>query len=352
MQDTGLAAQAKTLRWNGGTTRYFSHFSGEAPEGYVNRESPEHMAMKLAVYQRLLDRGVPAELEAGMDDWRADILVGHSAFSAGLAIEIQISNQSAQTTYARTEQRQLSGVPTLWLFGQSGTSGKLGEDLLLKNPVFTVKTALEAAQTADAVCSNQAFYDGPSLYRKTPARAVASMVNCGCGSRWLYPFGLVLLPNRIHGDKSPVYVSCCRTGQVDKSLSFLGRLRAIEKRFDQYMPAFKVTAHKYRLDLGVSSELTDRYIRNGYSSSRVWERSYACPRCGITPEPLTHGLPRGVDVCKCPVPITAEVDAGEVMKDSDKRWRVAPVPGYIETVTSTAAWEANFIRPLRDRLTL
>lgn len=350
MPDTNLPAQAKTRRWDGGITRYFSHFSGEAPEGYINRESPEHMAMKLAVYQRLLELGIPAELEAGMDDWRADILVGPSAFSECLAVEIQITKQSAQTTYERTAQRHRSGIPTLWMFGSSGSSGSLGEDLLMHNPVFTVQTAPEAARVAEAVFRNKAFYDRPELYKKTPARIVALMVNCQCGSRWLYPFGMVLLMNRICGDKKPVYVSCGLTAKVDKSHNLLRQIQEVEKRFNRYMPLFQAVASKYSLGLGVPSELSRRYLRFKYHNSRAWGRGYSCPECGNDPEPLKRGFPSGSDACKCPGAITAEVDAGTEMKDADKLWRVAAVPGQTEEVMSEAEWKHTFIQPLRDRL--
>lgn len=49
MPDTGLPAQAKTRRWSGGITRFFSHFPGEAPAGYAGEESPLHAAMKLTI---------------------------------------------------------------------------------------------------------------------------------------------------------------------------------------------------------------------------------------------------------------------------------------------------------------
>lgn len=110
MPDTKLPAVAKTVRWRGGITRFFAHFPGEAPEGYAAYESAEHAARKLAVYARLLDLGFTVELEAGMDDWRADVLVGPSAFGSALAIEIQLTRQSAQATYERTAQRSASGV--------------------------------------------------------------------------------------------------------------------------------------------------------------------------------------------------------------------------------------------------
>ncbi|WP_311775989.1 competence protein CoiA family protein [Pseudomonas baetica] len=149
MPDTKLPAQAKTLRWDGGITRYFSHFPGESPEGYTSTESPEHIAMKVAIYKALVDLGIRAELEDGVDDWRADILVGDSAFAPRLAIEVQISPQSAQRTYERTEQRNHSGVPTLWIFGSIGLTGRLSEDLARRNPIFVAETPQDAADIGE-----------------------------------------------------------------------------------------------------------------------------------------------------------------------------------------------------------
>lgn len=197
MPDTRCPAQAKTLRWSGGITRYFSHFPGEAPPGYASMESPEHMAMKLAIYQRLLQLGVPVELEAGQDNWRADFLVGVSAFSTALAIEVQLTQQSARRTYDRTAQRRRAGVPTLWLFGAGRLTGHLSLDLLESTPVFVVRNAAEAARIASAVCGGRAFFDDLSIFKKTPAKPLALRIDCACGQRWLYPFGAILLPNRV-----------------------------------------------------------------------------------------------------------------------------------------------------------
>lgn len=68
MPVTRRPTQAKTPLWNGRITRYFSHFPGEAPPGYTNMYSSEHTAMNLAIYQRLLQLGVPVELEAVQED--------------------------------------------------------------------------------------------------------------------------------------------------------------------------------------------------------------------------------------------------------------------------------------------
>ena len=351
MPDTLRPARAKTLRWDGGITRYFSHFPGETPEGYSSQESPEHMAMKLAIYERLLELGIPAELEAGMDDWRADILVGQSAFSSQLAIEVQLTKQSAQLTYDRTELRRRSGVPTLWLFGRNGSSGHLGKDILVGNPVFLAESPENAASIATAVCRGKAYYDDLSSFKRTPARPIAFLVNCHCGTRWLYPYGLVLLPNRVNGEIQPQYVSCGRSTLGGKSIPLTRIHGAVEAYFDRYMPALAVAAEKYALRLGrpSASGLTFYYSRSGTKSQRVWQRFYECPECTYPAEPLTNGLPTGIDLVKCPVPVITEVDARPVLK-CEPRWRTAPVLGYVEKVMTDAQWKATFIHPLREKL--
>jgi hypothetical protein len=346
MPDTQLPAQAKSLRWDGGITRYFSHFPGEAPSGYAGRESPKHMAMKLAVFKHLLQLGIPAELEDGIDDWRADIMVGPSAFSSKLAIEIQITKQSAQSTYDRTAQRQRSGVPTLWLFGAGSMSGSLAKDLLSMNPVFVAETPEMAARIAGAVCSGQAFYDDLASYKKTPARPIAVMVDCCCGTRWLYPFGMILLVNRINRELQPIFTSCIRSAHRWKSLHPSRWVEAAEDHFNRYMPALTASAEMYGLEIGTPSAVQDRHGVFGYSYQRIWERSYKCPKCSSTPAPLVKGIPRGVRLLRCPVPITDEVDATQMI-NYKSRWRFEPLRGACEPVMATEEWRMTFIEPLR-----
>ncbi|MEA3172385.1 MAG: hypothetical protein QOI97_5333 [Pseudomonas sp.] len=351
MPDTKLPAQAKTLRRDGGITRYFSHFPGESPEGYSSTESPDHIAMKVAIYKKLVALGIQAELEDGVDDWRADILVGDSAFAPRLAIEVQISPQSAQRTYERTEQRNRSGVPTLWIFGSIGLTGVINEDLARTNPVFVAKTPLDAADIASAVCRGQAFYDDLSHYQQTPARPVALLINCACGDRWLYPFGCVLLLNRISGETAPMFISCFRTSRVGKGLLPTARMRAVERYFDLGMSAVKVSAEKYGVGFGRPSEVWHRYGRFGNSKSgiRVWERSYSCPTCTSTPEPLTRGLPKNVALSMCPVPVATTVDARSVLSVTPS-WRMSRKDGWVESVMCERRWKDEFIYPLRSAI--
>lgn len=351
MPDTKLPAQAKTLRWDGGITRYFSHFPGESPEGYNSTESPEHMAMKLAIYKKLAYLGIRAELEDGLDDWRADILVCDSTFAPRLAIEVQLSAQSAQRIYERTEQRNRSGVPTLWIFGNAGLTGVISEDLARTNPVFVANTPQEAAEIASAVCRGQAFYDEILQYQQTPARPVALLVNCACGYRWLYPFGSVLLLNRISGGTSPMFISCFRTSKVGKGLLPTARMRAVERYFDLGMSSVKASAEKYGVGFGLPSEVWHRYGRFGNSKSniRVWERSYSCPSCASTPVPLTLGLPKGVALSMCPVPIATTVDARSVLSVTP-RWRMSRTEGWVESVMCERRWKDQFIDPLRSAI--
>lgn len=347
MPDTRCPAQAKTLRWNGGITRYFSHFPGEAPPGYASTESPEHMAMKLAIYQRLLQLGVPVELEAGQGDWRADLLVGVSAFSTALAIEVQLTQQSAQRTYDRTAQRRQAGVPTLWLFGAGQRSGHLSPDLLENTPVFTVRNAAEAARIASAVCSGRAFFDDLSIFKKTPARPLALRIDCACGQRWLYPFGAILLPNRVSAEASPVYASCCLTGRTFTSTTTMGAEVSAEVYFDRYLVVLKAAAMTYGLRLGIPTRVERVYVR--YRRGGVWKRTFSCPRCSAIPEPISRGLPTGVDIMRCPVPATVTVDATPVLKLMPS-WRIEPHRGRIEPTMPPALWKATFIAPLKARL--
>lgn len=346
MPDTNLPAQAKTLRWDGGITRYFSHFPGEAPDGYAGGESPEHMAMKLAIYKRLLLLGIPAELEAGADDWRADILVGQQEFSSSLAIEVQITQQSAQRTYERTEQRERSGASTLWVFGPNGMSGSLGHDLLLKTPAFVADTPEKAADIAESVCSGKATYDGLINYQKTPARPVAFMVNCNCGSRWLYPMGAVLLPNRINGDIPPTFISCVRTISVGRSLLPSRRLKAVEDYFNLCAPVIDEAAERYKLDIGRATNVRHRDAWFAGSRHRIYERTYECPNCLASPPP-SGNFPRGLDVLRCPAPIFGEVDARSALEIKPS-WRAGSARGCIEEVMTDSQWMSGFIQPMRS----
>jgi len=347
MPDTRCPAQAKTLRWNGGITRYFSHFPGEAPPGYASTESPEHMAMKLAIYQRLLQLGVPVELEAGQDDWRADLLVGVSAFSTALAIEVQLTQQSAQRTYDRTAQRRRAGVPTLWLFGAGRLPGHLSPDLLKSTPVFVVRNAAEAARIASAVCSGRAFFDDLSIFKKTPARPLALRIDCACGQRWLYPFGAILLPNRVSEEASPFFASCCITGRKFTTSTSMEAEVSAEAYFDRYMAIFKAAAVTYGIRLGIPTRVERVYGR--YRGGSVWKRTFSCPGCSAIPAPISQGLPAGVDIMRCPVPATATVDATPAVK-LQPSWRTDPHRGRMEETMPQALWKATFIAPLKARL--
>jgi len=348
MADTNLPAMAKTVRWRGGITRFFSHFPGEAPEGYASKESPAHAAQKLAVYSRLLELGVTAELEAGRDDWRADILVGASSFGAELAIEIQLTRQSAQLTYERTRQRSTSGVPTLWIFGKGSSTGHLGADLLKDNPVFEAEGAAHAADIAQSVCLGSAFYDDLSQFEQTPARPIGVKVACKCGQIWLRPIGVVLLPNRVRGDLSPSYVSCSVT-----SAKKGGRTISSEEAEDylsRYIKVFWSAEKAYGIDLGVRIYAT----KERSSSGPVYRRYYSCTKCRLRAYILGGASGLGVpipgnELGRCPLPVMAHVDARPVLKLSAAWFISRPAPVQ-ESVMSNAEWKVRFIDQAKARL--
>ncbi|WP_341305481.1 hypothetical protein [Pseudomonas sp. TMP25] len=342
MPDTKLPAIAKTVRWNGGVTRFFSHFPGEAPEGYASKESPAHTARKLAIYSRLIELGIPAELEAGRDDWRADVLVGESAFSPELAIEVQLTKQSAQLTYERTNQRYTSGVPTLWIFGHGSSTGHLGMDLLHNNPVFEAVSETQAADIAQAVCTGQAFFNDRTELAYTPARPIALKVNCKCGKPWLLPVGVVLLPNRIRGDLSPIYVSVSRTSSKrnGRAVSPSGAYNY----FHRYLFVVAEAAKKYGLPVGFDHYPERAYVKSG----AIHIQRYSCPNIRCRRIMGAYGN-KGADLTWCPVPITAHVDARPVV-GVESAWLVAWPAPYNESVFTTAKWREHFILPMRAGL--
>ncbi|BAW26770.1 competence protein CoiA family protein [Pseudomonas aeruginosa] len=340
MPDTKLPAVAKTVRWRGGITRFFAHFPGEAPEGYAAYESAEHAARKLAVYARLLDLGFTVELEAGMDDWRADVLVGPSAFGSALAIEIQLTRQSAQATYERTAQRSASGVPTLWLFGKNASTGHLGADLTATNPVFVTKDEDHAADIAQAVCSGSAFYDDLSQFAQTPARPIGVKVACKCGVDWLRPIGVVLLPNRIRGDLKPIYASVSVTSAKKRGRTL--SLTEADAYFRRYMKVFWKAAETYGIALG------DPLLATKVSSidGSLFKREFACPQCrrrvytkGVTGVALPI---RGAELLRCPLPIAAHVDARPSLNIGPAWFLSRPEPKQ-EPVMSSTEWKDQFI---------
>jgi len=340
MPDTKLPALAKTVRWNGGITRFFSHFPGEAPEGYVCNESPEHVVQKLAIYLRLQELGFSVELESGRGNWRADLLVGMSATGPQLAIEVQLTRQSAQTTYDRTHQRSASGVSTLWLFGKNSSTGSLGADLLNSNPVFIADGATHAADIAQAVCSGAAFYDDLSRFERTPARPIGIKVACKCGLSWLRPIGVVLLLNRIRGDLKPLYVSCTVTSakKQGRSLSTGGA----EEYLRRYMKVFQSASETYGIPLGESRPANK--VRG--AKGPLYRREFVCPRCRL--RVLTVGsacfvppIP-GHELLRCPIPVVAHVDARPVLKLKPYWFISEPAPAQ-ESVMSNYEWKTRFI---------
>lgn len=349
MPDTGLPAQAKTRRWSGGITRFFSHFPGEAPAGYAGEESPLHAAMKLTSYQRLVAAGFPAELESGRDDWRADVLVGESAFGPELAIEVQLTRQSAQRTYERTHQRTSSGMPTLWIFGTGASTGHLGIDLLARNPVFETSIPDRAADIAHAVCTGTAYFDDLSALAKVPARPIAVKVDCKCGVPWLRPIGVILLPNRIRGDLIPQFVSCCATSARNKGKS-LG-YEHCDRHLRRYLGVLSKTAERYGLPLG--EERVSEKMRAKYGP--IYFKDYACPTCRM--RACTYGshgvgLPfKGNDLYRCPLPIMGYVDARPILDLAPAWFESHPSP-VEESVMSATAWKTKFIDRLQGMLLL
>jgi hypothetical protein len=347
MPDTKLPAMAKTVRWKGGITRFFSHFLGEAPEGYASKESPAHAAQKLAVYSRLLELGIPVELEDGRDDWRADVLVGASAFGPELAIEIQLTRQSAQSTYERTRQRSTSGVPTLWLFGKSSSTGHLGADLLKDNPVFVAAGANHAADIAQSVCLGSAFYDDLSQFEQTPARPIGVKVACKCGQNWLRPIGVVLLPNRVRGDLSPSYASCSVTSALKdgRTISW----EHAEEYLCQYMEVFRNAEKTYGIAIGERRFASK--VRS--ASGALYRRDYACPKCRLrvyARGTAGLGVPiPGNELVRCPLPVAAHVDSRPSLNLSPEWFISRPAPVQ-ESVMSNAEWKARFINRARVSL--
>ncbi len=353
MQDTGLPAQAKTRRSQSGITRFFAHFPGETPDGYSRCESPEHAAMKLAVFCRLRDAGYEVTLEAGRDDWRADVLIGSTRFSDALAVEIQISTQSAETTYLRTAQRANSGIPTLWIFGTTGSTGHLGADLLQKNPTFTAQTPDEAADIAMDVCNGSAFFDDLTMYAKTPAKPIAFRVPCSCGHSWLYPIGLVLLFNRLRADLNPLYVSASmKPVKRNPKAKPITRAEAIEL-MQRWSPAFQDTAERYGLRIGsaASADWGVVYERS-YRGGLFVRRYICCPWCKVDFLASRTDLPRvpkGIDLDKAPVPVSGEYDARSELKIQPAWLRSRP-KGKLEQVVSEDEWRRTFILPMRHRV--
>lgn len=344
MPDTMLPALAKTVRWSGGITRFFSHFPGEAPEGYTSNESPEHAAQKMAIYARLLDLGLTVELEAGMHDWRADVLVGPSAFGPSLAIEVQLTRQSAQATYERTELRSSSGVPKLWLFGKNASTGHLGADMVASNPVFVAEDASHAADIVQAVCLGSAFFDDLSRFEHTPARPIGVKVACKCGLSWLRPIGVVLLPNRHRGDLKPIYVSCSVT--VSKKRARKLSPSDGDDYLRRYIKVFSKAAETFSIAMGEGRPA----VRMRSGNKMVYRRDYACPQC------RTRAFPKGTigvgtpipidDLVRCPLPVVANVDGRQELR-LEPAWFVEPHIPEVESVMSNAEWKARFIDSVR-----
>lgn len=344
MADTKLPAQAKTLRWKTHITRFFAHFPGEAPEGYASLESPQHAAMKLAIFLRLREVGIPAEIEWGMDNWQADVFVPESVFGKPLAIEVQLSKQSAEETYQRTSKRTASGVSTLWLFGPRAMQGHLGNDLLSENPVFFVDTLEKATEAAEAVCTGKAVLDDLSRFAETPARPLAVQVNCRCGLSWLRPLGVILLPNRVRGDLEPVFVSCSFTSarQDGKTLSYNDAVNYLRR----YLPVLRKAGEHYDLPLG-NYQYCERFRCNG---AMAFKQDFTCPRCQRSI--YTYGtlspafFPKGIDVKRCPLPIFGRVDARPVLKVSPM-WHLQSIEPVIEIVATREEWRVEFIEKVK-----
>jgi hypothetical protein len=243
------------------------------------------------------------------EDRRADVLVGESSFGTSLAIEIQLTRQSAERTYQRTAQRAASGTPTLWVFGQNSSTGHLGADLLASTSVFSAVSPTHAADVSEAVCLGHARFDDLSAFAKTPARPIAALIRCNCGTKWLRPMGVVLLPNRARGDQTPIYASCsitCTEAGTETLNAPAGRAGAWHMRI-----------------VGPGSRETL------LSQNRaVFVRRFTCPKWGTEGNVPQRGAVRspipGRELTRCPLPIAACIDARPVLR-ADPGWLIKPL---------------------------
>lgn len=98
--------------------RFMAH--AHASDCASGGESDAHNRLKRALADLAREQGWIADVEAmpGPHDdeqWRADLLVTHPATSARVAVEVQLSPQTADDAKARTNRYSRDGITTLWV---------------------------------------------------------------------------------------------------------------------------------------------------------------------------------------------------------------------------------------------
>lgn len=99
---------------------FFAHAPGQAcalSQSQGHRESPEHRALKYAVavhLSRLDGWTVVTEHPAPDGTWRADVLASHTD-GRRLAVEPQLSHQSAQAFFSRSRRYVDAGILPAWI---------------------------------------------------------------------------------------------------------------------------------------------------------------------------------------------------------------------------------------------
>lgn len=127
----GVPAIPKTMHEHG--TRFFAHKVRH--DCSWAGESIEHEMFKAAAAQAAIDVEWKADTEVTGPDWRADVLAEKDG--RRVAIEIQLSPQTAPETVRRTDRYAADGVTVIWLFRKMPAGLRVGPMM----PAFEIQDA-------------------------------------------------------------------------------------------------------------------------------------------------------------------------------------------------------------------
>jgi competence protein CoiA len=156
--------------------RFFAHDPGAECE-LAHGETPTHLALKAALAQAAISAGWVAEIEAGGDGWRADVLAT-GPDGRRVALEAQVASRAEAGRTARYAQEDI-GV--LWVLTGAGRGGE---------PAITVTPPRSAEPSGGWLVTK-----GCSRYRVPPPpydRALG-------GRRWWLPAPHLPLPEVVGG---------------------------------------------------------------------------------------------------------------------------------------------------------
>lgn len=174
MSCCGVPAIPKTMHGHG--TRFFAHKVRHDCEW--GGESAEHEMFKIAAAKAAISVGWIAETEVSGPDWRADVLARKDG--TRIAVEIQLSPQTAPETHRRTDRYENDGVQVIWLFKRLPPGLRIGKEM----PAFQVESEYQVDLLVRRFLTGDLVWND-AIIQAVPSTLVGYDLMCECcGTIW------------------------------------------------------------------------------------------------------------------------------------------------------------------------